>query len=388
MDKMIPKPVTSKLIHELLAVTEMPCISLYMSTHKTHPENTQDRIRFRNLMKQVNETLSKDYSVTEIQKLMEPLEVLHKDNECWNHSSVALAVFRSPGLFEVISLQEPVEELAIVSDTFHTRPLRRSLQSSDRYQVLGLSLDTIHLYEGNRHSLAEIEFPVDFPNTMNEALGYELTEKHSTVASYGGIGGDSTNMHHGQGGKKEELDIDAERFFRSVATTICEKYSKPSGLPLILAALPEHHYLFRKVNKNSLLLDNGIEINPKSITTEKLSHLSWDVMQPVYLLGLEALTDKFNQAKANKLGSEVVEEVIEASEAGRVETLFIEAHRIIAKRLRNVNGTYRVMDVTQPKLDDLFDDIGELVGRMGGTVLIIPKEHMPTKTGLAAIFRY
>ncbi len=385
---MIPKPLTHNLIHELLAVTEIPCISLYMSTHRSHPENIQDIIHFKNLMKQVNETLLQDYSADEIQKLTEPFEALYTDNECWNHTSVGLAVLRSPGLFKVISLQEPVEELAIVADTFHTRPLRRSLQSSDRYQVLGLSLDAIHLYEGNRHSLVEVEFPVDFPSTMTEALGNELTEKHSTVASYGGVGGDSVNMHHGHGGRKDELDSDAERFFRSVATFVYEIYSKPTGLPLILAALPEHHHLFRKVNKNPLLLGNGIEINPKSVTTEKLSHLSWDVMQPVYLQRLESMTNKFNQAKANKSGSDIIEEVIEAAEAGRVETLFIEAHRIIAKRLRNINGTYKVIDVTQPKLDDLFDDIGELVSSMGGTALIIPKEHMPTQTGLAAIFRY
>ncbi|MBK5279442.1 MAG: hypothetical protein JJE09_11330 [Bacteroidia bacterium] len=385
---MIPKPLTQKLIHELLAVTEIPCISLYMSTHRSHPENIQDIIHFKNLMKQVNETLSQNYSTAEIQKLMEPLEALISDNQLWNHTANALAVFCSSELFEVISLQEPVEELAIVADTFHTRPLRRSLQSSDRYQVLGLSLDAIHLYEGNRHTLVEVEFPVDFPSSMTEALGNELTEKHSTVASYGGVGGDSANMHHGHGGEKDELEIDTERFFRSAATAVYENYSKPTGLPLILAALPEHHHLFRKMNKNPLLHGKGIEINPTSVTTEELSHLVWDVMEPVYLQRLESLADKFNQAKANKLGSDVIEEVIEAAEAGRVETLFIEAHRVIARRLRNINGTYKVIDVTQPKLDDLFDDIGELVGRMGGTVLIIPKENMPTQTGLAAIFRY
>jgi hypothetical protein len=46
-------------------------------------------------------------------------------------------------------------------------------------------------------------------------------------------------MHHGHGGKPEE-DIDTEKFFRFVAKTINDNYSGPSGLPLILAALPEH----------------------------------------------------------------------------------------------------------------------------------------------------
>jgi hypothetical protein len=30
--------------------------------------------------------------------------------------------------------------------------------------------------------------PSDIPKNINEALGYDLTDKHTTVASYGGVG--------------------------------------------------------------------------------------------------------------------------------------------------------------------------------------------------------
>ena len=33
-------------------------------------------------------------------------------------------------------LQQPVAELAVVADSFHTKPLRQWLQSAARYQVL------------------------------------------------------------------------------------------------------------------------------------------------------------------------------------------------------------------------------------------------------------
>lgn len=42
-----------------------------------------------------------------------------------------------------------------------------------------------------------------------------------------------------------------------------------------------------------------------------------------------------------------MDEVIEAAEAGRVDTLLIEAHRVIAKRLRNkATGTFEMTDLT------------------------------------------
>jgi len=377
------------LIKELLSVTADPCISLYMPTHRSHPENIQDIIRYRNLLKMVKETLKGKYSNGEITDLMKPLEELGENNDFWNHTTEGLAVLRSPDFFLFINLQVPVGELAIVADTFHTRPLRRYLQSADRYHVLGLSQHEFHLYEGNRHALVEVALQGDIPNTIEEALGDELTDKHSTVASYGGTTGESSNMHHGHGGKKDEVDIDSDRFFRIVADVVQKNYSIPGDMPLVLATLPEHHDRFQQVNENPLLLPTGIKINAQSVSIKKLAQLAWEVMEPVYLLKLDDVVDKYNQAKADSLGSDSIEDVTDAAEAGRVDTLLIEEGRIIAKRLRNkARGTFESMDLAQPKLDDLLDDIGELVNKMGGKVLIIPQDKMPSTTGLAAIFRY
>jgi hypothetical protein len=381
--------LAKELIQELLSVNQPPSLSIYMTTHRSHPENLQDPIRFQNLVKQLEESLLEQYSAIEVKKILEPFETLGNDKEFWNHTLNGLAVLGSTEYFKVIRLPIAVQELAVVADSFHTKPLRQYLQSVDRYHVLGLSLHEIRLFEGNRHSLVEVELPPDFPRTITEALGDELTGKHTTVASYGGTSGESSDMHHGHGSKKDEVDKDAERYFRVIAGAIYEYYSKPTGLPLILAALAEHHNLFQKVSKNPLLLPKGIAVNPESISTDKLIKLAWEVLQPNYLLKLQNITDKFVQAKANGLGSDNIEEVVEAAEVGKVEIILIEANRVVAKRLRNKNtGTFKQADSTQPILDDLLDDIGELVTKLGGKVMIIPSEIMPTKTGLAAVFRY
>jgi hypothetical protein len=36
--------LTKELIQELLAADQAPCLSIYMPTHRTHPENLQDII--------------------------------------------------------------------------------------------------------------------------------------------------------------------------------------------------------------------------------------------------------------------------------------------------------------------------------------------------------
>lgn len=381
--------LSHELIKELLSERHAPCLSLYMTTHRSHPVNIQDTIRFQNLVKQLKESLLEQYPAIDVKTSLEPFETLRDDKEFWNHTLDGLAVLGSTNFFKVIMLPITVQDFAVVADSFHTKDLRKYLQSVDRYHVLSLNLHNIRLFEGNRHSLVEVVLHPNIPKTITDALGDELTEKHSAVAFYGGLGGESSGTHHGQGGKKDEVDKDTERFFRVVANTIYDNYSKPSGLPLILAALPEHHSLFQKVNKNPFLLPTGITVNAESITTDKLIKLAWEVMEPGYIHKIESLAHKFEQAKANGLGSDNIEEVVEAAEAGRVDELLVEADRVIAERLRNKNtGKYIQADSTQPKLDDLLDDIGELVTRMGGKVMVIPPEKMPSKTGLAALFRY
>jgi hypothetical protein len=380
---------TKELIQELLSADQAPCLSLYMPTHQNHPENLQDIILFKNLVRQMEESLMQKYSSGEVQKHLDPLKTLVDNNDIWYHTLDGLAVFSAEGIFEVIRLNKSVEELAIVADSFHTKPLRQYLQSVDHFHVLGLTLHDIRFFEGNRHSLTEVELTADTPKTITEALGDELTDKHSTIASYGGVGGESTSMHHGHGGYKEESEKDAERFFRVVANAIYEHFSKPSGWPLILAALPEHHNLFQKVSKNPLLLPKGIAINPSSVSPDQLAKMAWEIMEPEYNLKLDSLVERFEQARANGKGSDDYKEVAVAAVEGRIDTLIVEADRIIAVRVTNlVTGNTQKKDMSNPKVDDLLDDMGELVIKMGGQVMVLPAEKMPSETGLAAIFRY
>lgn len=381
--------LTKELIQELLSADQSPCLSLYMPTDRSHPENLKNPIRFKNLVNKMEESLLQKYSAKEVEEYLKPLEALVNDNDIWNYTKDGLAVFSAKGMVKVVVLHKSVEELAMVADSFHTKPLWQYLQSLDHFHLLGLTLHDIRLYEGNRHSLTEVELTANTPKTITEALGKELTDKHSTTASYGGVGGESTGMHHGHGGNKEESEKDAERFFRVVANAIYEHFSKPTGWPLILAALPEHHNLFQKVSKNSLLLSKGVAINPSSVSPDQLAKMAWEIMEPEYNLKLDSLVERFEQARANGKGSDNYKEVAVAAVDGRVDTLLVEADRIIAVRVTNpVTGNTQKKVMKNPRVDDLLDDMGELVLKMGGQVMVMPTEKMPSETGLAAIFRY
>ncbi|MBN1587688.1 MAG: hypothetical protein JW937_09735, partial [Candidatus Omnitrophica bacterium] len=81
-------------------------------------------------------------------------------------------------------------------------------------------------------------------------------------------------------------------------------------------------------------------------------------------------------------------EVSGAVVGGRVATLLIEARREIPGRINAATGDIEFGDLAHPEVDDVLDDLGELALKMGGEVVVVSAERMPTQTGIAAIFRY
>ena len=131
------------------------------------------------------------------------------------------------------------------------KPLLRIVQSADRFQVLAINRREVRLFEGNRDALDEMEPGAGVPRTATEILGEDLTEPQILAHSYGtgpeargagsnrGADGAKTGgMRHGHGSKSDVIDQRTERFFRAVDRAVIDHHSKPSRLPLILAACP------------------------------------------------------------------------------------------------------------------------------------------------------
>lgn len=390
-----PDTLTPARLAELASFSGRPCLSIYQPTHRRHPDNQQDPIRFRQLVKALEKSLQQQHASDAAKALVEPFEALAQDHDFWNYTQDGLAVLGAPGLFRVFLLQRQNAEwaeLAVVADSFHTKPLRQWLQATGRYQVLALSRDRVQLFEGDRNALDAVALAAGVPQTMTAALGDERTEPHSTVSSYGGIGGGKGGgnwaMHHGQGGRKDEIDGDAERFFRAVDRAVLEHHSRPSGLPLMLAALPEHHHLFREVSHNPFLMASGLMVDPQGLTPDALRQRAWDVAAPQQEAQQAAWRDAYAAAAAKGLGSEDLSQVAHAAVAGRVATLLIEAERELPGRIDGSTGRIDPAELGSPRVDDVLDDLGALVEKMGGQVHVLAAERMPCRTGVAASFRH
>jgi hypothetical protein len=373
--------VTPADLTGLMNAAGSPCVSVYLPTHRSFPDNQQDVIRYKNLVKSLEPALAGNGG----RATLERLQGLASDGGFWKRRTEGLAVFADAGSVRTFDLQRTVPEFAAAAESFHVKPLMRILQSADRFQVLCLSRHWAKLFEGNRHTLDAVEL-TDVPATIEAALGAQLTEPYQ-----GGYGGGPTGggtVTYGQGAKKDEVDIDQTRFFRVIDKGILDHHSKPSGLPLILAALSDNQSHFRELSRNPHLLPEGINANPDSFNAEQLRAKAWEVFGPQYTDRLKKLVESYEVAWSRQQGSADLKQIAQAVAAGRVGTLLVEADRVIPGRLDLTTGEVFVAAPGDINADDLLDDLAEAVVRIKGEVVIVPKDRMPTDTGLAATFRY
>jgi hypothetical protein len=384
-----PEATVQSELEFLLAPHGGPCLSIYLPTHRRHPENQQDPIRYKNLVKALEDAVRQRFLASDegISTLLESFRKLGGDKDFWNHTWDGLAVLGAPGVFRVIKLQRAVPELSVAADSFHLKPLLRIQQSSGRYQVLSLNRGQIRLFEGNRDYLDPVELAPGVPRTVEEALGDEFTKPHQTVTSHGGTALGS-NMRHGHGSKKDEVDIDEERFFRAVDRALLEHHCRNSGMPLILAALPQYHTPFRRVSHHPMLAERGIDGDANAMTIDQLRERAWSAVEPEFRARLAKMTEAYTEAQAKGLGSDEVARVGEAAAQSRVGTLLVEAERRIPGVLDTVTGQVTFHSPDDPLVDDLLDDLAELVLRRGGDVVVVPAADMPTAKGLAATYRF
>ncbi|HLP29437.1 MAG TPA: hypothetical protein VK147_12410 [Candidatus Didemnitutus sp.] len=371
------------LVHQLLNVTDKPCLSLYLSAHRTQPERRDDPTRYRVLVRRLSDSLASAYTPEEVQTLMAPFVELAHDEVFWNDRKEGIAIFRSPGMFVTQHLDRPVPDLAIVADTFHMKPLLRILQTLERYHVLTLTRERAQLFVGDRDGLSEVDLGPDVPMTIEQALGHELTERHFSRSNSGG-----TPRSVGHSTTSDEIEIDTERFFRVIDKVVSDHASKPTGLPVVVVGLKEHLGEFYRVRHNPNVLLEGVAVHPDGISHKELVKRAWAVVSPYVTKESTRFVDMYHEAASKELGIDHVVPMSHAAIEGRVAALLVEATRQVPGKIDQATGEIIFDDLDQPDINDVLDDLAMIVLRKGGKVLVLPTEHMPTATGAAAVLRY
>jgi len=397
---------------ELMGPQPVPCLSVYLPTHRNVPDNTVDRPAFRHLVEALAAALEPAQTPAQIEQLLHPLRLLEDDRDFWEHAHEGVAALAAAGTARVFRLQRAVPPVAMVAERFHTMPLVRIVSGLDRFEVLALTSREARAYEGTawsdpRGTTVERLDPVPLGTGTDgeilraEAVDEEIFQPHRVQRGMGieGI------VHGGTGSKQDDIDADTEIFLRHVDDTVHAKLSRRSELPLVLVAQARLAATFRGLSKNPLVLQDHVPLDPHLMTADDLAAAVRPLVTAARRRHVARAVAAFRQARDRGLAQTDLTDVARAAVAGKVATLLIEADRLETGRLDRATGAIafgladggpgaappdrsRTGDLPALVTEDLFGGLAETVLLHGGSVLVLARKEMPSESGVAAIYRY
>ena len=366
------------------------CVSLYMPTHRAGREQQQDPIRLKNLLAEAETKLmANGLRGPEIQKLMHPAQELLWSKDFWQHRGDGLAIFLTNDFHKIYRLPVEFKQLLSTGTSFHFKPLLPCLGRGIKFYVLTLSLKDIRLFEGTADTIREIQ--LNFPTTMEDALGTDDPEKylnmHSGSISMGeGKGGAGIfHGHHPADDEKKKI----LRFFQTVNDGLQDMLEEKK-LPMVLAGVEYLLPIFREVSSQQSLLEDAIEGNPDKENLKELHEKAWEIVKPLFEESQRKAFEKFEQlhGQNSDLATTDLETAVKAAVIGQVETIFVPLE--MQRWGRYDAGRHEVIfrDEPSPEEEDLFDFAATQTLLNSGQVFAVPPQQLPGDGEVAAILRY
>ncbi|MBD6614847.1 hypothetical protein FNW02_02985 [Komarekiella sp. 'clone 1'] len=372
----------------LTAETNTNCVSIYMPTYKMSTETLQNPIRFKNLIRDAEEKLIENgLRPQEARDLLLPAQELNEYN-FWQYQSDGLAVFISKNFFSYYTVPIDFQELVVVTERFHLKPLMSLFTGDGQFYILALSQNLVRLFQATRFSIREIELE-DVPTSIAEALRYDDPEKNlqfHTGTPQGGSG-DRAAIFHGHGAGNDDEKQNILRYFRKVNDGLQELFKNQKS-PLILAGVDYLLPIYRQANSYSYLVDEGITGNPDQLKAEELHTQAWQIVQPYFE---EEQNEAIAYYQAN-LGTgktaNSIKEIVPAAYYQRVESLFVPVGQQKWGMFNPDTSSVQVHSEQKAGDEDLMDFAALHTLLNGGTVYAVEPEQVPGDASLAAVLRY
>jgi hypothetical protein len=362
-----------------------PCVSIYLPTTPVTVENGQDLIRYKNLLKSVEDGLSAGgLRGTDLMALLLPFKALLEDTLFWRHSTGGLAVLGNADEFMTYHVPGAVGPGAMVADRYMLKPLIPLIDHGDQFYALALSLNSVKLMKGGRYEMSDVPLE-DIPTSLADALQWDDYERElrSFSTFQGATGGQTLS---GVSGSGSDPKSEITRYFRRVDTGIRE-FAGGTPIPLVLAGVDYLLPIYRSVTHYPNLVEGGVTGNPEKTHAAEMHKKAWAVAEPVFAKARAAALERLGDLKSAGKTSDDLSEIAPAAQAGRVETLFIDVDVDAWGRI-GANGEGEIHPQPQAGDFELYDFTATSTLLADGDVWAIDRETEPELGHIAAVFRY
>lgn len=382
-------------LEELRTLVERPqgiYASIYMPTYRVGTETQQNPIRFKNLIRQAEAQLQKNgLDRADATALLQPAMELDRD-EFWQHQDEGLAMFVADGYFRYYRLPLKFDEMVVVSDRFHLKPLLPLLTGDGQFYILSLGQQRVRFFEATRYSINEIEVE-NLPQSVEEVVQEDTLQKGIQQRISTRKGGTSnpfqhSGSFHGQGSPDvDKHQRDVLQFCYGIDHALHEHLQGQTA-PLILLGPENLLPLYKEANTYPHLLDETVAENPKLLGPDEIHAYVWPIVEPYFKQDQQSAIDRYQDLVGTGKTSTQVNEVVPAAYYGRVEQLFVALGVQQWGNFDPQADSLNMHPTNEPGDEDLLNAAAIQTVLNGGTVYAIEPDKVPGAAPLAAVFRY
>ncbi|WP_193199309.1 hypothetical protein [Nostoc sp. MG11] len=383
---------------EIKTLLEQPkgnCVSIYMPTHPAGQEVRQDPIRLKNLVKEAEDRLiDAGLEQKEAIALLQKATELDTQDFWEQRGEQGLAIFISQDIFRYYTMPLNFQELVVVTDRFHIKPLLPILNGDGRFYLLALSQQDVRFFEATRHSINEVEIK-NLPKSLDEALQIDETAKEGQFRSRMSRGGTSNSSSqpgefHGQGSSdKDKHQESILEFFHIIDGALHQKLREQKA-PLVLAGVEYLLPLYRQANTYQHLMEEGVTGNPEILSAQELHQEAWPIVEADFQKSQQDVLERFHELFGGDTGKATnnLKEIIPAAYYQRVDSLLVAVAQQQWGLFDPSSETVYLHEDKETGDEDLLDFVAAHTLLNGGAVYAVPPEQIPYSTAVAAIFRY
>jgi len=354
----------------------VPAISILMPTHRTFPDNRQDPITLKNLVKQTEERLLASMDKREVWPIMETISA-QVDAHDHAHNLDGLALFAGADGANIVRLPFAVRERAIIDNSFATRDISRGLFDAVSYLIVVVSREIgrlIHAYNDR---------PVHEFDGNTELQDYSFPIKNTSLYSTSG-------KERSQAASEDNL---LKEFLNVVDKSLQEIQGKRGNdrLPVIVMGDARNVALFKELcDRPSDIV--GEVTNSPNLEADALALVS-DAQEAVdsHRAAVEATAmEQLGQARgANRLLTDL-SAIYRATTEGNSERLYVRRGYLQPGVIDSEARTLTAHDEAGAEgvTDDVVDELIEMVQANGGEIAFLSEDTLGEQAPLSLQTRY
>ncbi len=376
---------SAKDLKTILAV-EGPCLSVYIpfSTAPPNQSAKANALEWKEVLRSIEPKIQQNRAARELLESIRDWDEIFQGQEPQGRS---IAVLRSPDVFRITWIEEPVKSRAELGPHFYIRPLLPELTRDKAFYILALSQKNVRLLRCTARAAEEVPFP---PHIATSYDAYMNTAKPDHVsdnrASPGPGAGSSKGVMFTTSSDREDKDEYLTHFFRHIDRAV-EEILRGKSEPVVLAGVEYELALYRSFNSNLHLAPESVQGAPNSLKSGEMHARALDAMLRCYEKKIDEALAQYNH-RVGAGASNRLKDVVTAAHDGRVLTLLVSDSLESTGVFDETTHTVKGRQTGSPEDEDLINDAAVQTILHAGQVFVVSHGKMPNGAPLAAIFRF